>query len=235
MTWVAAGVGVGSAVGGSLISGLFGSSAASKNANAMRQAIEYQKELDKLTRTDLAPYRKFGAEQLEEYDSWLSNPATNPSAYLDPGYDFRLDQGNKGVTSNAATAGLLQSGDTLRGLTNYGQEAASQEYNNAFNRYIGEGEFRRGNAAMGQNASVMGGQLALGGSGNVGNITANTNFGGADQVWANVAGGLAGAVGNMFARRLTPQTQTPQIPGGSNVFGPYASGYKAPGYTFPSY
>jgi hypothetical protein len=53
----------------------------------------------------------------------------------DPGYAFRLSEGLKALEGRAASRGGLLSGNTLRGITNYGQEAASQEYTNAFNRY----------------------------------------------------------------------------------------------------
>jgi hypothetical protein len=53
----------------------------------------------------------------------------------DPGYAFRLEQGMKALQNSAAAKGLLGSGTTLKGITDYGQGAASQEYTNAFNRY----------------------------------------------------------------------------------------------------
>lgn len=53
----------------------------------------------------------------------------------DPGYAFRLSEGLKGLDASAASRGGLLSGNTLRAITNYGQDAASQEYTNAFNRY----------------------------------------------------------------------------------------------------
>ena len=53
----------------------------------------------------------------------------------DPGYAFRLEQGMKGLQQSAAARGGLLSGTTLRGITDYGQGMASQEYGNAYNRY----------------------------------------------------------------------------------------------------
>jgi hypothetical protein len=53
----------------------------------------------------------------------------------DPGYAFRLSEGMKALEGRAAARGGLLSGNTLKGITNYGQSAASQEYTNAFNRY----------------------------------------------------------------------------------------------------
>jgi hypothetical protein len=53
----------------------------------------------------------------------------------DPGYAFRLKEGMKGLQNSAAARGLLSSGSTLKGITDYGQNMASQEYGNAYNRY----------------------------------------------------------------------------------------------------
>lgn len=46
------------------------------------------------------------------------------------GYQFRFDQGADAVTQNAAARGLLNSGATLKGLTEYGQNFASNEFQN---------------------------------------------------------------------------------------------------------
>lgn len=81
-------------------------------ANALAQ---YQK---------LAPYQKFGMAQFE----------------ADPGYQFRMAEGVKALERSAAARGLLQSGATLKGITQFGQDTASAEYQNAFSRYLTERE-----------------------------------------------------------------------------------------------
>jgi hypothetical protein len=53
----------------------------------------------------------------------------------DPGYAFRLAEGQKALDRSAAARGGLISGSALKAATRYGQDAASQEYTNAFNRY----------------------------------------------------------------------------------------------------
>lgn len=53
----------------------------------------------------------------------------------DPGYAFRLSEGMKALDRTAAARGGLLSGATLKGAQRYGQDMASQEYQNAFNRY----------------------------------------------------------------------------------------------------
>jgi hypothetical protein len=53
----------------------------------------------------------------------------------DPGYAFRLAEGQKALERTAAARGGLISGGALRAAERYGQEMGSQEYMNAFNRY----------------------------------------------------------------------------------------------------
>jgi len=67
----------------------------------------------------LSDYTKFGMDQFQQ----------------DPGYAFRLSEGMKALDRTAAARGGLLSGGTLKAAQRYGQDMASQEYQNAFNRY----------------------------------------------------------------------------------------------------
>ena len=53
----------------------------------------------------------------------------------DPGYQFRLSEGQKAIERSAAARGGTQSGAALKAAARFGQEMGSQEYQNAFNRY----------------------------------------------------------------------------------------------------
>lgn len=53
----------------------------------------------------------------------------------DPGYGFRMSEGMKALERSAAARGGLLGGTTLKGIQRFGQDLASQEYQNAFNRY----------------------------------------------------------------------------------------------------
>ena len=54
----------------------------------------------------------------------------------DPSYQFRFDQGLNAVRADKAARGVLNGGGTARALLNYGQDAASQEYKNVWDRSI---------------------------------------------------------------------------------------------------
>jgi hypothetical protein len=112
-----------------------------------------------------------------------------PAQFLanqDPGYAFRMSEGMKALERSAASRGGLLSGATMRGIQRYGQDLASQEYQNAFNRYQAQrtgtlnplqslsGVAQSSANTLGQAAGQMGGniQSALGalGAGQAANI-----------------------------------------------------------------
>jgi len=53
----------------------------------------------------------------------------------DPGYAFRQSESLKAMERSAAARGNLLSGSTMKGIQRFSQDLASQEYQNAFNRY----------------------------------------------------------------------------------------------------
>lgn len=53
----------------------------------------------------------------------------------DPGYAFRLSEGQKQLDRQAAIRGGQISGSAMKAAARYGQDMASQEYSNAYNRF----------------------------------------------------------------------------------------------------
>jgi hypothetical protein len=84
----------------------------------------------------------FVKQKLAEQESTRSNPMygyltrnfTNDDFVKDPGYQFRMDEGIKGVDRSAAARGGLFSGQAAKELDRYSQGFASNEFNNAYNR-----------------------------------------------------------------------------------------------------
>lgn len=78
----------------------------------------------------------------------LANLTGDPTKLMqnDPGYQFRLGEGERAINASMAARGLGNSGAALRSLTRYGQDYATNEYGNAFNRQAQI-------AGMGQNAA----------------------------------------------------------------------------------
>lgn len=65
----------------------------------------------------------------------LAKPFGMDQFNADPGYAFRQSEGMKALERSAAARGGLLSGSTMKGIQRFGQDLASQEYQNAFNRY----------------------------------------------------------------------------------------------------
>lgn len=75
----------------------------------------------------------------------------------DPGVQFRLDEGRKALEASALAKGMGMSGATMSALQRQGQDLASQEYGNAWNRASQQAQLRE---QWGQAASQMGWQQA---------------------------------------------------------------------------
>lgn len=115
----------------------------------------------------------------------------------DPGYAFRLSEGMKALERSAAARGGLLSGATLRGTQTLGQDLASQEYMNAFNRY----QTNRANQLNPLQSLMGAGQTAANtltaATGQAGQGIAGTNFQGimgAGQARASGYMGMANAL-----------------------------------------
>jgi hypothetical protein len=72
-------------------------------------------------------------ERSSEFGSLMKN-FTNEDFEKDPGYQFRMDEGMKGVEGSAAARGGLLSGAAMKAIQKYGQGFASNEFNNAWQR-----------------------------------------------------------------------------------------------------
>lgn len=133
------------AAGGSVAGGLLGKSAANTQANAAKdatqQSLALQKQEFDQNRADQTPWRNAGGAAVTTLGK-LSAPGGdlyhNFSAQdfqADPGYDFRLQQGQQALERSAAARGNLFSGGTLKSLDQYNQGFASNEFENAYNRF----------------------------------------------------------------------------------------------------
>jgi hypothetical protein len=135
-------MGIETAIIGSAILGAASSrSAAKTQAGAAQQAADIQKSQFEQIREDQAPYRQAGYNALAEMQRTAGNV---PGAFkfgagdyqADPGYAFRLSEGQKALDRQAAARGGLISGGALRAAQRYGQEMGSQEFGNAYNRAL---------------------------------------------------------------------------------------------------
>lgn len=140
-------------------------SAANTQAAAADRASQVQWDMYDQTRKDLTPYSDAGKTSLDQLmgqmgpDGYFSQTYTGQDIYSDPSYQFRLQQGQDAIQSSAAARGGLLSGATLKALQGYGQDMASQEYQNAYNRFNADqtNKYNRLSnlVGIGQNAAVQ--------------------------------------------------------------------------------
>ena len=97
------------------------------------------------------------------------------------GYQFGLNQGVQGITGNAATQGLLNSGSTLKAIDTYGQNYANTQFQNYLNPLQN---------LLGSGLSAAG---ILGGAGQT--SQSNSNSSGSSN-----NGGIGGAIGSLLAK-----------------------------------
>jgi hypothetical protein len=150
--WVAGAVAVGT-IGGAIISSQGAKSAAQTQADAAGQATEAQRQIFERQVELQEPFREAGLKGqnrllellgLSEdktapgYGKYASAEFGMDKFKADPGYAFRMSEGMKALERSAAQRGGLLSGSTLKATQRYGQDLASQEYQNAFNRYQAE-------------------------------------------------------------------------------------------------
>jgi hypothetical protein len=182
---VVAGAGAGAAAGGmsnylvpaaiagsSLLGANAAKSAAGIQANAQNQANQLQYQMFKEQQALQEPWRQTGINALNKLNSGdiLGN---------DPGYAFRLSEGQKALERQAAARGGLISGGALKAATRYGQDMGSQEYQNAFNRYSTLAGYGQGATNTLTNAA--------------GNVGANVGSGITSAAAANAAGNVGTA------------------------------------------
>ena len=139
------GLGVGSALNSSRAAGR----AAQTQADAANRSADLQKEMFDEQKRLSEDYRQAGLTGQNRLMQLLGlGGDTSAGDYgkyakdfsmadyqADPGYAFRLKAGTDALRHQAAARGGLISGGTLKGMQDYAQGAASQEYQGAFNRY----------------------------------------------------------------------------------------------------
>lgn len=80
------------------------------------------------------------------YKSTVADPygKFNFNFEADPGYQFRLDEGQKALERSASARGGVLNGGVLKAISRYGQDFASNEYDKAYGRNYGEFQNDRG-------------------------------------------------------------------------------------------
>ena len=256
MTWVAA------AVAGAAVVGYVGSQQASRAQQSaanratdvagqtaadqvalQREIFEKQTELQKPFReAGLAGQNRLmellgigGTKGTPGYGRYATAEFGMDKFRTDPSYAFRMSEGMKALERSAASRGGLLSGATMKGIQRYGQDLASTEFQNAFNRYQAErtgtlnpyqalaGTAQSGANTLGSQAGQMGANIsnALGAYGSAaqgniigsGNAQASGYMGGANAIAGGVGQGINFYQNQQLLNRL-PNYNTQTLGGG---------------------
>ncbi len=151
---------------------------------------------------EIDPWREAGLRALEELEGRV---LSGPGEYTEsPGYQFRLNEGQKAIERSAAAKGNALSGQAVKAAARYGQDYATQDYDNFLRRYYDSLAPLERMSGTGVNTGQAQGNYIMQGAGNVVNAGQNT----ANQINANtIYGGEAQAGGVMNAANIIAAQQ----------------------------
>jgi len=247
---ISAGMGMaimgGSALAGGLISASGARDAARTQADAANRAADLQKQMfDKQVELQ-DPYRQAGLTGQNRLMELLGlGGNTGAAGYgqyardfgmqdfqQDPGYAFRLGEGLKAMGHAAGARGGLISGQTMKGLEDYRQNSASNEYQNAFNRYQTNrsnqlqplGNLVSSGQAAASNQAGQAGQYGV----NAGNLMnqAGQSIAAGQMGAANSINNMLGSMGSMYQNqqlmnKFFPSSAAAPVTMGNAGYGDY--------------
>jgi len=189
------------AIGGSALLGASASkSAANTQAASADRSIDLQREMFNKQLELQQPFQEAGVNALNRMRSG------DVMGMMDPSYQFRLGEGMKALDRTAAARGGLISGGALKAAQRYGQEFASNEFGNAYNRLasmagIGQTATNNMGAATG-NFGTNAGNLMTG----AGAARASGYVGGANALSSGLGQYMNYTQSQNLMNRLLPQS-----------------------------
>lgn len=192
--------------GASLLSGFLGSNAANQASQTQAAATDKATALQAATlaqaRADAAPWLDAGKNALAQYQGELGLSKTGAGGTpfqsqfaTTPGYQFQVDQADKGAVNNLRALGLGGSGAALKSLSRINSGLANQTYQQYLDRLSGVST--NGQVVEGQtSANAVQGAANIGtGIENSGAATASGYVGGANA-WTGALGNFANTAGS---------------------------------------
>jgi hypothetical protein len=228
MTWVAAAISVGGNLIGGYMQGEAAKDAARRTGESTDRATALQKQMYEEGVKRQKPFYDVGVNALPELVQASRYTPFNYDMYQqDPGVGFRLKTGMDALERTAAARGGLLGGNQLRGAVAYGQQLGSQEYDNAFNRYLTENNLRynrlAGLTGMGQTTANTLGSAGANYAGNVGGLMVNQ---GINEANAGMVGAraMSNAIGQSAYTLGNTNFKNPFGGGGGNRDNTYIGG-----------
>lgn len=138
--WGAA-IGAGASLLGGVLSSNAAQGAAQTQAGAANNATAAQLQMYNQNVQRLAPWTSAGSSALGTLQGLLpslTQPFSASTYQQSPGYQWQLGQGTQAITDAASATGGVNSGNTLKALTSYGQGLANQDYYQAMQAYLNQ-------------------------------------------------------------------------------------------------
>jgi hypothetical protein len=195
-------------IGGAII-GASSQNKASKQAaqtaqNTTNANNALAREIYGQNKATLSPYVEVGNKATGALNSLLygnDNGASLAALQQAPGYQFRLNEGMNQLNTGYAARGLLNSGAAQKAALRFGQDYASNEYNNRFNQLASQ-----------QGVGLSAGNALAGVSNTYANqVTSQNNANASAQMnaallrgqtnasmWGNIGGAIGGMFGSSF-------------------------------------
>lgn len=232
-------IGGGAMLGSALLGADAAKDAGRMQAGATEAGIAEQRRQFDLARADQAPWLQTGQQSIRTIGDLLRNGSIFPNftgADLtnEPGYAFRLAEGNKAIENAARARGMFMSPATVKELMRYGQDFASGEFQNAFNRDMANKTTKfnmlSGAAGTGQTAANALANAGANSANTIGQlVTQGANARGAAGIaGANaISGGIGQGVNMWNQDRMLGQilNRGGFTPVGGMSATPYAGGY----------
>ncbi len=150
-----AGIAVGAGMAASAASGVMSSSAAAgAQEQAAQTAAGVQWKMFNTAYAGQAPWRQAGGAAITQMSKSLT-PGGQSAYQQTPGYLFQLAQGTQAANQSAASQGMLLSGQQQKALTQYGQGAATSDYQSYLNNLATVSGQGSGVAVSGGNQAVQ--------------------------------------------------------------------------------
>jgi hypothetical protein len=121
----------------------------------------------------LQPYSETGLKAQNQLSENLTQGFDTTGLYDDPGYQYRLQQGQQALEKSLAAQGMGQSGAAMRAAQELGQGMAAQQYDTAYNQWLQRNQQLAGVGGSGQNAATN----IAGIYGTMGDVQANATLG----------------------------------------------------------
>lgn len=178
-----------------------------RNSNVAGQTVRAKEMYNKALKEweeGKAKYQKANPNSMGSGD--LLKAFSNEDFVKDPGYEFRMAEGEKGINRSLAARGGFNSGAALKALDRYNQDYASNEFTNAYNRDAANKartfSFLSGTA--GQGLQAAGAQVGANQN------AANNN--------SNIQQGLGNNLSNMYQQADTNQSNLFQSAVGNGLY-----------------